>query len=294
MDLHARVQVYAAARAARVHDAVLALPEGYSTRVGERGLKLSGGEKQRVAIARCGVLYLHGMRQRSSTVIACAPVAWRGPSAAAARTAFTGARPLVRAACRVCVCPGLRAFLKAPQILLFDEATSALDSGTERHILDALRQLAQVRLAWGRPGTGPRLSRAFTPRAHRSALPSLQGRTSIFVAHRLSTAAQCDQIVVLDRGRVVEAGESRERGGRGGTHSARHKDQWLLALADVFAGPHAELLAQGGLYAELWAKQQAASFDLVPPGAAAADPDAGGDELPDNERPPSTSITGAP
>lgn len=87
-----------------------------------------------------------------------------------------------------------RAFLKAPKILLFDEATSALDSKTETEILEALRALAQ-------------------------------GRTCIFVAHRLSTAAQCNQIVVLDEGRVVEAGS------------------------------HSELLAAGGRYAELWSKQ---------------------------------------
>ncbi|PNH07563.1 ABC transporter B family member 25, partial [Tetrabaena socialis] len=87
-----------------------------------------------------------------------------------------------------------RAFLKAPQILLFDEATSALDTKTETEILEALRALAQ-------------------------------GRTSIFVAHRLSTAAQCDQIVVLDDGRVVES------------------------------GTHSELLARGGRYAELWSRQ---------------------------------------
>ncbi|EFJ45521.1 hypothetical protein VOLCADRAFT_40714, partial [Volvox carteri f. nagariensis] len=69
-----------------------------------------------------------------------------------------------------------RAFLKSPQVLLFDEATSALDSKTEGEILEALRALAR-------------------------------GRTAIFVAHRLSTAAQCDQIVVLEEGRVVESGE---------------------------------------------------------------------------------------
>ncbi|KAG1674674.1 hypothetical protein FOA52_007198 [Chlamydomonas sp. UWO 241] len=130
--------VEAAARAARIHDAIVAMPEGYGTVVGERGLKLSGGEKQRVAIAR--------------------------------------------------------AFLKAPRILLFDEATSALDSHTEGQILEALRELSL-------------------------------GRTTVMVAHRLSTAAQCDQIVVLDGGRVVEGGS------------------------------HAELLTLGGRYAELWAKQ---------------------------------------
>lgn len=82
-----------------------------------------------------------------------------------------------------CCC---RAFLKAPSILLFDEATSALDSKTEKEVLEALSKLAA-------------------------------GRTSIFVAHRLSTAAQCDQIVVLEDGRVAEAGshaELLETGGR--------------------------------------------------------------------------------
>jgi ABC transporter ATM len=93
-----------------------------------------------------------------------------------------------------------RAFLKAPSILLFDEATSALDSKTEKQVLEALSQLAA-------------------------------GRTSIFVAHRLSTAAQCDQIVVLEDGRVAEAGS------------------------------HGELLEAGGRYAQLWARQ--ASVDDV-------------------------------
>ncbi|KAG2490479.1 hypothetical protein HYH03_011108 [Edaphochlamys debaryana] len=135
-------EVEAAARAARVHDAIMDMPQGYSTVVGERGLKLSGGEKQRVAIAR--------------------------------------------------------AFLKAPAVLLFDEATSALDTKTETEILEALKQLAE-------------------------------GRTSIFVAHRLSTAAQCDQIVVLHEGRMAESGS------------------------------HSELLAAGGRYAELWSRN--ASLD---------------------------------
>ncbi|GLC37293.1 hypothetical protein PLESTB_001139600 [Pleodorina starrii] len=140
-----RSDVEQVAHQARVHSAIEDMPDGYQTRVGERGLKLSGGEKQRVAIAR--------------------------------------------------------AFLKAPQLLLFDEATSALDAKTETEILEALRLLAQ-------------------------------GRTSIFVAHRLSTAAQCDQIVVLDDGRVVESGS------------------------------HSELLALGGRYAELWSRQQANVDDL--------------------------------
>ncbi|KAL6774150.1 ATM2 [Auxenochlorella protothecoides x Auxenochlorella symbiontica] len=89
-----------------------------------------------------------------------------------------------------------RAFLKDPPVLLCDEATSALDSTTEKEILGSLFALAR-------------------------------GRTTLLVAHRLSTAAQCDKIVVLEQGRVVEQGS------------------------------HAQLLAAGGRYAELWSRQQA-------------------------------------
>mmetsp|Transcript_26767 Transcript_26767/g.58286 ORF Transcript_26767/g.58286 Transcript_26767/m.58286 type:complete len:775 (-) Transcript_26767:470-2794(-) len=131
-------EVYAAARAAAIHNVVLSLSDGYDTLVGERGLKLSGGEKQRVALAR--------------------------------------------------------AFLKNPRLLLCDEATSALDSSTESEILDSLRQLAR-------------------------------GRTAIFIAHRLSTARQCDEIVVLEKGQVLERGS------------------------------HDELLAAGGRYFEMWEQQ---------------------------------------
>jgi ATP-binding cassette subfamily B protein len=113
-------------------------PEGFATRVGERGLKLSGGEKQRVAIART--------------------------------------------------------LLKNPPILILDEATSALDSRTEAEILDTLKAIER-------------------------------GRTTIVIAHRLSTVVHADQIVVLDGGRVAER------------------------------GTHAELLKLGGLYAEMWARQ---------------------------------------
>jgi ABC-type transport system involved in Fe-S cluster assembly fused permease/ATPase subunit len=134
-----REEVEAAARAAQLEDFIRQLPEGYETRVGERGLKLSGGEKQRVAIAR--------------------------------------------------------ALLKNPAILIFDEATSALDSRTEKAIQ------AQIEFA-------------------------AEGRTALVIAHRLSTIMNADEIIVLDKGRIVERGR------------------------------HAPLLAQGGAYAQMWLLQQ--------------------------------------
>ena len=135
-------EVEEAARLARVHDFVMGLPDGYQTAVGERGLKLSGGEKQRVAIART--------------------------------------------------------ILKGPSILLFDEATSALDSRTEREIQDSLNAVSA-------------------------------DRTTLIIAHRLSTVVDADEIVVLDEGRIVE---------RGG---------------------HAQLLAARGGYADMWARQRQAA-----------------------------------
>src|SRR5688572_32858131 len=109
-------EIEAAARAAQVHDTIAALPEGYDTVVGERGFRFSGGEKQRIAIAR--------------TV------------------------------------------LRNPPVLVLDEATSALDVATERAVQAALDELAE-------------------------------GRTTIAIAHRLSTVRDADQIVVLDAGSVV-------------------------------------------------------------------------------------------
>ncbi|WP_368932610.1 ATP-binding cassette domain-containing protein, partial [Achromobacter xylosoxidans] len=128
-----------AARLAHIHDLIMAMPDGYQTMVGERGLKLSGGEKQRVAIART--------------------------------------------------------LLKDPAIFLFDEATSALDTRTEREIQANLREVSR-------------------------------GRSTLIIAHRLSTVADADEILVLEDGRVAERGR------------------------------HAQLLAAGGLYAAMWARQQ--------------------------------------
>ena len=130
-----------AARLAQIDRFIALLPEGYDTPVGERGLKLSGGEKQRVAIART--------------------------------------------------------ILKAPPILVLDEATSALDTFTEKEIQDALDRVSR-------------------------------GRTTLVIAHRLSTVIGADEIIVLDQGRVVERGN------------------------------HAGLLAQGGVYAAMWSRQREA------------------------------------
>jgi ATP-binding cassette subfamily B protein len=135
-----REDVERAANGAAIHDFVQALPQGYESMVGERGLKLSGGEKQRVAIART--------------------------------------------------------LLKNPPILILDEATSALDSRTEAAIQETLERIAR-------------------------------NRTTIIIAHRLSTVVGADRIAVLEEGRVAELGS------------------------------HDELLQRGGLYADLWYRQAA-------------------------------------
>ncbi|SDF37494.1 ABCB family ABC transporter ATP-binding protein/permease [Bosea robiniae] len=132
-------EVAEAARLAQIDRFIRTLPEGYATSVGERGLKLSGGEKQRVAIART--------------------------------------------------------ILKGPPVLVLDEATSALDSFTEKEIQDALDRVSE-------------------------------GRTTLVIAHRLSTVVNADEIIVLDRGQIVERGH------------------------------HRDLLAADGVYAAMWNRQR--------------------------------------
>ncbi len=136
-----REQVVEAAQSAHIHAFIHATPKGYDTMVGERGLKLSGGEKQRVAIART--------------------------------------------------------LLKNPSILIFDEATSALDSANERAIQAELQNVAQ-------------------------------NKTTLVIAHRLSTVVDAHEILVMDSGRILER------------------------------GTHAALLAMNGRYAQMWALQQSA------------------------------------
>ena len=135
-------QIREAARLAQIDKFIDLLPQGYDSMVGERGLKLSGGEKQRVAIART--------------------------------------------------------ILKNPPILLLDEATSALDTGTEREIQSALNEVSR-------------------------------NRTSLVIAHRLSTVVDADEILVLDHGEIIERGR------------------------------HSELLARNGHYAAMWNKQREAA-----------------------------------
>jgi len=138
-------QVEAAARTASIYEFISSLPQGFDTRVGERGLKLSGGEKQRVAIART--------------------------------------------------------ILKDPPILVLDEATSALDVKTEREIQAALLEVSR-------------------------------NRTTLVIAHRLSTVVNADEILVMADGKVCER------------------------------GTHAELVASGGIYADMWRRQKEVADEI--------------------------------
>jgi ATP-binding cassette subfamily B protein len=136
-------ELEAAARQAQIHDVIARLPEGYQTIVGERGYKLSGGEKQRIAIARV--------------------------------------------------------ILENPRLLILDEATSSLDAHNEALVQEALASL-------------------------------LAGRTSLVIAHRLSTILAADRILVLDRGRIVEAGTHAELLAREGLYSRLYEQQFRAAL----------------------------------------------------------------
>jgi len=137
-------EIIAAAKAAAAHDFIMDLPDGYETVVGEQGVNISGGQRQRLSIAR--------------------------------------------------------AMLKNAPILLLDEATSALDTESERQVQDALKRL-------------------------------MVGRTTLMIAHRLSTVAEADSIYVLEAGQVVEHGS------------------------------HGDLIARQGRYARLWSMQTTAPID---------------------------------
>jgi ATP-binding cassette, subfamily B, bacterial len=140
-------EIEAAADAARIHELIASLPDGYDTVVGERGYRFSGGEKQRIAIART--------------------------------------------------------ILRNPPILVLDEATSSLDTGTERLVQEALDRLAE-------------------------------GRTTLAIAHRLSTVRDADQILVLDHGRIVERGGHDELIRSGGRYAGlAARDTQLGAAATI-------------------------------------------------------------
>ena len=134
-------EIIAAAKAARAHEFILRLPDGYDSLVGERGQSLSGGERQRICIAR--------------------------------------------------------ALLIDPRILILDEATSSVDTETEREIQLALDNL-------------------------------VQGRTTIAIAHRLSTLRRADRLVVLERGSITAVGPHQELLDRGGTYARLHRAQFEL------------------------------------------------------------------
>jgi ABC-type transport system involved in Fe-S cluster assembly fused permease/ATPase subunit len=165
-------EVYEAAKLAHIHEFVTTLPNGYQTMVGERGLKLSGGEKQRVSIART--------------------------------------------------------ILKGPPILILDEATSALDSRTEQDIQKALKQVSR-------------------------------DRTTIVIAHRLSTVVEADEIIVIDAGRIAERGR------------------------------HETLLKKKGLYHAMWTRQREADAARRKLAENLADDD-GGTPAPDVDKPAAEKV----
>ncbi len=139
-------ELEAACRAANIHELIEALPEGYQTKVGERGYRLSGGEKQRLAIARV--------------------------------------------------------ILKDPRILILDEATSHLDSHSEALIQEALERL-------------------------------MRGRTSLVIAHRLSTVLAADVILVIDSGRLVEAGTHAQLVGGGRLYASLYETQFRKEMVEA-------------------------------------------------------------
>lgn len=169
-------EIFAVCRAASVHDKILALPDGYNTQVGERGLRLSGGEKQRVCRSgRIRTLGRHTLMSDTQISIA-------------------------------------RTILKSPTIILMDEATASLDSETERAIQSSLAEISAGR-------TTITIAYVYNHFLFRSCF------LMICHSHRLSTIVDCDQIVVLHDGRVVEQ------------------------------GTHSQLLIRNGRYRKMWEKQ---------------------------------------
>ncbi|KAJ4834347.1 ABC transporter B member 14 [Turnera subulata] len=178
------IEVMEAAKAANAHDFISRMPEGYQTDVGDRGVQLSGGQKQRVAIARAI------LKDPSILLLDEATSALDSESEKLVQEALDklmqGRTTVVVAHRGVQLSGGqkqrvaiARAILKDPSILLLDEATSALDSESEKLVQEALDKL-------------------------------MQGRTTVVVAHRLSTVREADRIAVLQFGRVVEMGSHRQ------------------------------------------------------------------------------------